>query len=236
MQTKHILLMSFCVLLAGCCTWLEPMNEFCLKGSGQFYEMVDGEKVPFRHKVKYRVNYQMEYPDINVFVYNGVNSCYGYQIFYSDEEGHFSFKLDHVSSKKVTIKSSYVLHDSLEYKTKDTFELKNLITVYGMEIVFRDKPVYRNPDQAKYPSSCFVYKDLSKKFKIKNADDVKYSYSDTRNPAEPVFNLSQFAGDTTTIYALNVGVDTFYVEYMTQAESPQPKRAPIVVEVKEWKK
>ena len=57
-----------------------------------------------------------------------------------------------------------------------------------------------------------------------------------RNPAEPVFKLSKFAGDTTTIYALNVGGDTFYVDYITQAESPQPKRAPIVVAVKEWKK
>lgn len=43
--------------------------------------------------------------------------------------------------------------------------------------------------------------------------EVNYNYSDTRNTESPVFEISDFEGQSTTITALNPGTDTLWIGY-----------------------
>lgn len=48
-------------------------------------------------------------------------------------------------------------------------------------------------------------------YEVLHATDVDYSYSETRDETTPVFSISNFQGKSTTIYALNPGIDTLFV-------------------------
>lgn len=48
-------------------------------------------------------------------------------------------------------------------------------------------------------------------YSIHNAKSVSYDYSDSRDNNNPVFEITDFTGESTTIYARNVGVDTLWV-------------------------
>jgi hypothetical protein len=48
-------------------------------------------------------------------------------------------------------------------------------------------------------------------FRIYNAQSVSYNYSDSRDNENPVFEITHFSGDSTIIYARNVGSDTLWV-------------------------
>ena len=43
--------------------------------------------------------------------------------------------------------------------------------------------------------------------------DAQYYYSNSRDESKPVFEISNFTGASTTIYALNPGTDTLKVDY-----------------------
>ena len=48
-------------------------------------------------------------------------------------------------------------------------------------------------------------------YEVLHVSDAVFSYSATRDEAKPVFRISDFAGTSTTVYALNPGTDTLWV-------------------------
>lgn len=48
-------------------------------------------------------------------------------------------------------------------------------------------------------------------YSVHNAESVSYNYSNSRDNNNPVFEITDFTGESTTIYARNVGIDTLWV-------------------------
>ena len=71
-------------------------------------------------------------------------------------------------------------------------------------------------------------------FEVHHAKSVEYSYSDFRDEETPVFEISKSTGESTTIYARNVGTDTLWVSYnWSQGIYDYGHLAPVVITVLE---
>ena len=73
-------------------------------------------------------------------------------------------------------------------------------------------------EQNKYPTVNFTSEPLivgdSALLEVLHVSDARFSYSATRNESMPVFEISDFTGTTTMVYALHPGTDTLWVGTM----------------------
>lgn len=72
---------------------------------------------------------------------------------------------------------------------------------------------------------------------VYHAKKVEYTYSSSRDVAHPVFEISNFKGASTTIFALNPGLDTLFVGYRwTSGSAAYERQEEIVIKVEEASK
>ena len=69
---------------------------------------------------------------------------------------------------------------------------------------------------------------------VYHAKKVEYTYSSSRDVAQPVFEISNFKGASTTIFALNPGSDTLFVGYRwTSGSAAYGRQEGVVINVRE---
>ena len=72
----------------------------------------------------------------------------------------------------------------------------------------------QEPEISFNPSKLVMYQGETSIVNVDYPKTVHFDYSNSRNEATPVFSISDIEGKSTTITALNPGVDTLFISYV----------------------